>query len=704
MTVRNRRLSLPWLLVALFSMAPRESIAARIASRGTMTCAIRADNAAVCWGTFASDRRTPPLAPTVRVRDAASVVVGLTRACAVGADATVRCWGPSGEARVIDGLAGVRELAGGAGPLCARMGDGSVRCADSTSESLTFAPVPGLANVEQLAVGQSHACARLRDGSVRCWGSGTQNQLGEGRYDSRANPVVARLLGRVTDLAAGDDFTCGRASDGRVRCVGYRFDATGSPRLRAAWTPTVLPRADALFAGAQMVCSVAAGRGVSCAGFDDVMAMGPGEYAIRFADGQAPLADVEEVAIGARSLCARTTRGAVRCIGDDAGLALGGATGPAIRSATRVQAIRDATRLVATGNHSCAIVANGEVKCWGFDDPQDLFATSGERTGPLGRRPSPVSLPTVTGATEVATTGATTFARLADGTLVLFGAGPFDPMGTANGEGSDRSVRIPPAAQRAGYAIGIQHLCGVTRAGAVECAGSGRFGQWGAGEAIPSLDGDGWFRRRFSAVNGVDSVTSLASAWDTLCATRSDGTLVCWGQNASLVVAAQGAGSATQTPTRRETNAGPIEQVTMGGIHGRVHACARVRGGAVRCWGANESWQTGSGGPRDRAESVVVSIAPAVSIAAGTHHVCAAINTGAVWCWGANDRGQCGSGASGAPRAVEGVTNAVEVAAGRSHSCARTRDGAVWCWGYGADGALGDGRSSYASAWVDVSL
>lgn len=686
----------------MVAIAPKPSSAARIASHATMTCAIRPDRAVVCWGTFGADRRAPPLAPAVRARDAASVIVGLSRACALGTDGAVRCWGSSGEARAIDGLSGVRELAGGAGPLCARKTDGSVWCADSTSESLSFAAIAGLTNVAQLAVGRSHACARLGDGSVRCWGSGTQNQLGEGRYDSRATPVVARLLGRVTDLAAGDDFTCGRASDGRVRCVGYRFDATGSPRLRGAWTPALLRQADALFAGAQMVCSVARGAAVTCAGFDDVIAMGPGEYAIRVADGRLALADVEEVAVGSRSVCARTTQGTVRCIGDDAGLALGGATGPSVRPATRVQAISDAARLVATGNHTCAMVANGLVNCWGFDDPQDLFATSGERTGPLGRRPVPVALAGVTGATEIATTGATTLARLADGTLVLFGAGPFDPMGRAAGEGSDRAVRIAPAPQRSGYALGIQHLCGVTREGTVECAGSGRFGQWGAGEAIPSVEGDGWFRRRFSAVNGLDAASSLASAWDSLCAIRRDGALVCWGQNASLVVGPQGPGSAVQTPVRRE--AGPIEQVALGGIHGRVHGCARTRGGAVRCWGANEYAQSSVAGPRDRAESVAVAVGPAVSIAAGTHHACAALQTGAVWCWGANERGQCGSGASGGPRVVDGVSNAVEVAAGRSHSCARTRDGAVFCWGWGADGALGDGRSSYASAWADVAL
>jgi hypothetical protein len=475
-----------------------------------MTCAVNESRAALCWGSFASDPRAAPSAPS---------------------------------AERVAGLTGVQELAGGAGPLCARMSDGSVRCADATQPALVFAAVPGITGAQQIVAGSSHACARLRDGAVRCWGDGTYNQLGEGQYQRRANPVLARLLGRATDLAAGDGFTCARSSDGRVVCAGYRFDATGSPRLRTAWAPGVLGRAERLFAGAAMVCGLQ--RGVQCAGFNDVIAMGPGDYALSFASGAlAGSSDADEVAIGARSVCVRAASGAVKCIGDDSRLALGGASGPSVRGPVRVAGVERATRVVAAGDHSCAIVANGQVKCWGFDDPQDLFASSGERVGVLGRRPVPTSLATITGATDVLTNGATTVVRLSDGSLALWGAGPFEPMGRVEGEGRDRLVRIAPAPQRVQYALGIQHLCALTRDGAVECAGAGQYGQWGAGVAVPSVNGDSWFCRELSAVNALGNASAIAAGWNTLCAVRRDASLRCWGQNASLLLSPHGAGGA----------------------------------------------------------------------------------------------------------------------------------------------------------------
>jgi alpha-tubulin suppressor-like RCC1 family protein len=696
-----RLLSLSLVALSLSVTLSAPAFAARIASRGTMTCAVRPSGVVSCWGRFASDTQGSPMVPTVRARDATAVVVGSSRACALSRDGAVLCWGGDGVATAVAGLTGVRALAGGAGPLCALMSDRSVRCADATASTLSFAPIAGVSGAQQIVAGQSHACARTSDGGVRCWGDGTYNQLGHGRYEASRAAVSARLLGRVTDLAAGDDFTCGRAADGQVRCVGYRFDATGSPRLRTAWTPTVLPRAESLFAGAAMVCGGERGGGVRCAGFDEVIAMGAGDYALSYPSGAISVQDAREVAIGTRSVCVLDGAGSVRCIGDDRGLALGGATGPSERDPARVLGVEGATRVVAAGNHSCAIVANGAVKCWGFDDPQDLFATTGERPSVIGRRPVATPLAGVVGATEVTTNGATTVVRTADGALSIWGAGPFEPMGRVEGTGSDRVLRVAPAPQRSRYALGIQHLCAVTREGAVECAGSGQWGQWGAGLALPSMSGDGWFRRSFDAVASLSSVSALASNTHTLCAVGRDASLRCWGQNATQSLRAQGAGEALREPALREAT-GPVQQVALGGIFSRVFVCALRRGGSVACWGANEHWQTGSSGPRDRGVDALVPIASARSIAAGTHHACAALTTGAVWCWGANQRAQGGRGPAGAPREVAAVRDAVEVAAGRAHSCARTQDGAVWCWGASEDGALGDGSSSYARDFLAV--
>ncbi len=72
-------------------------------------------------------------------------------------------------------------------------------------------------------------------------------------------------------------------------------------------------------------------------------------------------------------------------------------------------------------------------------------------------------------------------------------------------------------------------------------------------------------------------------------------------------------------------------------------ACA-VIGGAVECWGANDSGQLGDGTREDRAAPVralLPATASVIALACGGAHVCAATRE-QLYCWGSNERGQLG--------------------------------------------------------------
>ncbi len=689
-----------WLgLGVLLSVVPSLAHGQRIAARGARTCVVRASSAVHCFG----GRFGPP---AERARGASAVTMGAAFACVLREDRSVQCFRDQGPAAAVPGLSDIREIVASAEQLCARDGEGAVRCGAVGEQPAALQPVPGLTHVQQLVAGTAHFCARMPDDSVRCWGEASANQLGEGRTDRRARPVSARQLGRAVELAAGDEFTCARSRTNTVSCVGYRFDAEGreSPRVRAAWTPRLLTGADRLFAGASMLCALVRRRGVTCSGFNAVVSTGLGESSVRFADGALGPGDSEEVAVGDRGVCLLRAGGVVSCVGDDAAGALGGAGGARVVGPTRINGLEGVTRLSSAGNHTCAITSNGEVKCWGFDDPQDLFATSGERPGSLGLRPVPTALPAVRGATDLALSGGTTVVRGADGGLWIWGAGPFEPLGAVDGAGVDRVVRVAPAPHRVQYALGIQHLCARTAAGGVECVGAGQHGQWGNGEAPAVTEGGGWFRRTWAPVRGLAAVAHLAAAWNTNCARKTDGTLWCWGQNASRLMGAADAGGTVSAPRQlalREP-VGSGSSWVMAGLNARVFGCV-----GQWCGGANDQWQTGSAGPREREELVFVPLnnRRISAMAAGTSHACAADDDGGVWCWGANDHGQLGSsGPTSLPRAVPSVRAVVELAAGRRHTCARTREGAVWCWGGTADGSVGDGNCAIVRAPRDVSF
>lgn len=150
-------------------------------------------------------------------------------------------------------------------------------------------------------------------------------------------------------------------------------------------------------------------------------------------------------------------------------------------------------------------------------------------------------------------------------------------------------------------------------------------------------------------------------------------------------------------------------QVTGGGYG---HTCGRTTGGAVQCWGNNESGQLGDGegGQYDDRSTVPVDVAGLATgvqdISAGDNHTCAVTAGGGVQCWGDNDYGQLGDGSDvdqPAPVGVAGLATGVRaVAAGSTHTCALTAAGGVKCWGGNGWGQLGDGTTTDPSAPVDV--
>ena len=131
---------------------------------------------------------------------------------------------------------------------------------------------------------------------------------------------------------------------------------------------------------------------------------------------------------------------------------------------------------------------------------------------------------------------------------------------------------------------------------------------------------------------------------------------------------------------------------------GQDHTCARTSGGAVYCWGNNDSGQVGLGTAPDPLNPDRVSIATLLSgitatqVSAGAFHTCAIANS-RVYCWGDNSflqTGQSGAGPILNPTQVSGITDAVEVAAGGFHTCVRRATGAVICWGNNESGERGD--------------
>jgi alpha-tubulin suppressor-like RCC1 family protein len=318
---------------------------------------------------------------------------------------------------------------------------------------------------------------------------------------------------------------------------------------------------------------------------------------------------------------------------------------------------------VASGDfHTCALRADGTVRCWGRNKEGQL----GDGTAEM--RTSPVAVAGVRDVSQLALGANSSCALLRDGSVVCWGAGK------AWGDGKMRS-NVPPTP-----VAGVRSALRIDAGGLLVCAvlASDKVTCWG-NEGDPA-----------SAPPDDDAV-DVSAAEAHACARLREGRVRCWGDspwNGAGGLAAPRVGGVTRITT------------------GDAMACAVVASGTVTCWGRNDQGELGREPDNDwHPVPLAVPIEAASDVTAGESHVCATLRAGSTLiCWGSNGDGELGRGSQGPPERpapVAGLRGVSEVALGADHGCARA-GGTVWCWGSNAQGQIGDGTLERRTAPVRV--
>lgn len=293
----------------------------------------------------------------------------------------------------------------------------------------------------------------------------------------------------------------------------------------------------------------------------------------------------------------------------------------------------DVSAVAANGTHTCAL-QGGAVKCWGTNSSGELGDSA--TAGSYDAYTTPFTVPGVTGASAVA--------------------------------------------------AGQYHTC-VIDGGAVKCWGTNTSGEVGD----PATTGGGPETTPFT-VSGITDPAAIAAGYEETCVIDG-GAVKCWGA-VDIPDLGGPAPDPDGDPATPQTIAG-ITNATSIAV-GAGHACA-VDGGAVTCWGDNESGQLGDAsnvGSLGEAPYTIPGITNATAVTAGAQHTCALLDDGTVRCWGSNAFGQLGDpgtvGSSTAtPFTVPGIDNATALAGGYAFTCAQD-GGAVKCWGDNEFGQIGD--------------
>ncbi|MBN2358988.1 MAG: hypothetical protein JXR83_06015 [Deltaproteobacteria bacterium] len=783
-----------------------------LAASRTHTCVLTVDGGVKCWGDNSYGalgngvlwRSSYPVevcsgaidAPcSTGLRDVDVLALGDGVSCALMDDDTVECWGDGTYGKLGIGTTGGLENIAHPQNVCASGQASNQSCVE-------------LAGVGSLGVGSDHACAVLADGSVQCWGDNGSGQLGTGVGDEAANPTpvcgndltgsCSAQLGEVAQVVSGTAFTCALTTSGQVKCwgansygqIGQGTDVGVPLPTRVCLTGsdiggncTPLATVTALAAGSSHVCALLQSGHAMCWGNNWSGQLGDGTDDKRSrpvevcATGSAdtgdcvPLANIAAIACGDEHTCA-VVAGQIYCWGDGYYGKLGTGTtddqlhptpvctsgswdGTAcVDAAGAVTGYLTGARAIAAGaDHTCAIMSDGQARCWGYNYQGRLG------DGTTTQRPTPVAVcDTGSGTTCVPLTGVValglgenyTCALLDDTSVKCWGSNYYGQLGNG-GDGSSQYNPVLVCASGYGtgcvaladvtaLTVGSYYACARLASGGAVCWGDNGDYEFGDGTTYSS---DWPTDVCATGTAGVDcapfsGVASIEAGFSHTCAVTDGQALLCWGNNDNSRL---GIGVV-------DNSGNPVDVCVAGGgvqcvpyanaiavVAGEEHTCALIQSGlttAVQCWGENYNYELGDGtwDDRNRPGDVCASgawdgttcaggsaLVDVVAIAAGMAHTCALLVDSSVVCWGQNGSGQLGNPDWSYPYDPsnpvsvcdgDGDTCAAvligvdEVRAGEYHTCALMLDGAVKCWGNNYYGRLGDGTTEQRLGAVDV--
>jgi alpha-tubulin suppressor-like RCC1 family protein len=304
------------------------------------------------------------------------------------------------------------------------------------------------------------------------------------------------------------------------------------------------------------------------------------------------------------------------------------------------------TSITHGGGHGCAIRTGGSLWCWGYNGQGEL----GTGTGNVDT-PHQVKSPATTGWTAVSAGPNQTCATRSDGTLWCWGYNGDGQLGigTTTRHNMPQQVTSPAATGWASVSAGFSYTCATRTDGSLWCWGDNLEGQLGdsttANSTLPMQ----------VALPAATGWATVAAGGNHTCATRTDSSLYCWGDNLYGEV---GTGSTTAQFETPQQVVSPATTGWASPVSGEFHTCAR-RGGDLYCWGANSSGQLGIGSTTGAnvPERVTVPSATGWSlITAGDFHSCATHTGKLLYCWGNNAQGQLGLGTTTSEDTPQQVT------------------------------------------------
>lgn len=404
--------------------------------------------------------------------------------------------------------------------------------------------------------------------------------------------------------------------------------------------------------------------------------------------------------------------------------------------------------------HTCALLSDGRVKCWGGDTDDDKEGgrnnialgigkktNIGDEPGEMGDKLKAADLGSGVKAKAISAGGFHTCALLSDGKVKCWGEGESGQLGQGNREDlgdepdemGDELKPIVLGRTATAISAGYYHTCALLDNGEVKCWGYGQYGRLGQGneDDIGNDAGEMAGLQPIDLGSGAKAIAVSAGNLHT-CALLDDGKVKCWGdgqqgktgQNSEEPL---GDGSNEMGDNLLAVDLGANAKAVAVATRGD-HTCALLDDGRLKCWGKGDNGQLGQGNTErlgdgkdkglqnsdknemgDNLKAIDLGSEVEIkTVSTGVTHTCVLLVGGAVKCWGGNGQGRLGQGRpgqgntdsigdeSGEMEKIEPIDlgsniKVTTIVAGYKHTCTLLDNHKVKCWGDGAGGKLGQG-------------
>ena len=398
-------------------------------------------------------------------------------------------------------------------------------------------------------------------------------------------------------------------------------------------------------------------------------------------------------------------------------------------------------RFVTTGDaHTCVVLDDYSVRCFGLGSEGRLGSGATANIGDSSLRSvassAAIGLGSGRTARAIAAGSAHTCALLDDSTVKCWGSGLYGRLGygsTANlGDGPNEMgdalapVDLGPGRTATQIAVGAHHSCALLDNASVKCWGRNDNGQLGYGDTNNRGDGSDEMGVNLPEVQlpAGRSARNIVAGGNHTCALLDDSSVVCWGANDSGQLGQDsvdsigdgiGAGVSSTPPI----NLGPGRSA-LALAAGDAHTCAILDNFGVKCWGSggngrlglNDTANVGDGSGATTGTAALVDLGSgrvARGLTAGAAHTCVILDNATVKCWGNGADGRLGyensndvgDGPNEVGTSLPAVNlgsgrTALAVSAGAAHTCAVLDDATLKCWGSGGSGRRGSNSTSSA--------